>query len=103
MRFSSLADSLAASKNPLYLLHDELRAAGQPILDLVKGNVNEHGIVYPQDILGQILQDSLGRARVYKPDSLGQIEAREAISAYYQNRISSTQIIITPGTSISYW
>ena len=72
-------------------------------MDLVKGNVNEHGIVYPQDILGQILQDSLGRARVYKPDSLGQIEAREAISAYYQNRISSTQIIITPGTSISYW
>jgi aspartate/methionine/tyrosine aminotransferase len=103
MRFSSLADSLTAPKNPLYLLHDELRAAGQPILDLVKGNVNEHGIVYPQDVLGQIVKDATASARVYKPDSLGQIEAREAISAYYQNRIPTRQIVITPGTSISYW
>jgi aspartate/methionine/tyrosine aminotransferase len=103
MRFSSLADSLTAPKNPLYLLHDELRAAGQPILDLVKGNVNEHGIVYPQDVLGEILQDALAHAKVYKPDSLGQIQAREAISRYYQNSIPSTQIVITPGTSISYW
>jgi aspartate/methionine/tyrosine aminotransferase len=103
MHFSSLADSLTAPKNPLYLLHDELRAAGQPILDLVKGNVNEHGIIYPQDILDQALQDASARARVYKPDSLGQIEARAAISAYYQNRIPPTQIVITPGTSISYW
>lgn len=47
MHFSSLAESLAAPKNPLYILHDELRAAGHEILDLVKGNVNEHGIVYP--------------------------------------------------------
>jgi alanine-synthesizing transaminase len=103
MRFSSLADSLTAPKNPLYLLHDQLRASGQPILDLVKGNVNEHGIVYPQDVLSQILQEAGARARVYRPDSLGQIEARDAISAYYQDRIPSSQIVITPGTSISYW
>jgi len=103
MRFSSLADSLTAPKNPLYLLHDELGAAGQPILDLVKGNVNEHGILYPPEILGQVVEDATARARIYKPDSLGQIEARDAISAYYQNRIPSTQIVITPGTSISYW
>jgi aspartate/methionine/tyrosine aminotransferase len=103
MRFSSLADSLTAPKNPLYLLHDELRAAGQPILDLVKGNVNEHGIVYPHDVLEEILRDATEHARVYKPDSLGQIEARDAISGYYQNNIPATQIVITPGTSISYW
>ena len=63
MRFSSLADSLTAQKNPLYILHDELRASGQPILDLVKGNVNEHGIVYPQDVLTQILQEATISAR----------------------------------------
>jgi alanine-synthesizing transaminase len=103
MRFSSLADSLTAPKNPLYVLHDRLRAAGRSILDLVKGNVNEHGIVYPQDALVQILQDAAARARVYRPDSLGQIEARHAISAYYENRIPAAQIVITPGTSISYW
>jgi alanine-synthesizing transaminase len=103
MHFSSLADSLAAPKNPLYVLHDELRTAGHAILDLVKGNVNEHGIVYPQDVLRQILLDASERSRVYKPDSLGQIKAREAISAYYGNRIPPAQIVITPGTSVSYW
>src|SRR5215471_2239156 len=103
MRFSSLADSLTAPKNPLYVLHDQLRAAGHPVLDLVKGNVNEHGIVYPQDTLVQILQDANARARIYRPDSLGQIEARHAISAYYENRIPASQIVITPGTSVSYW
>jgi alanine-synthesizing transaminase len=103
MHFSSLAESLAAPKNPLYVLHDEIRAAGHTILDLVKGNVNEHGVVYPQETLKEILQQAAGRARVYKPDSLGHIEARTAISAYYSNRISPEHILITPGTSVSYW
>jgi alanine-synthesizing transaminase len=103
MRFSPLADSFAAAKNPLYILHDELRSSGQPILDLVKGNVNEHGIVYPQDVLVQILQEATERSRVYKPDSLGQADAREAISGYYSNGIPSAQIVLTPGTSLSYW
>lgn len=103
MHFSSLAESLTAPKNPLYILHDELRAAGHEILDLVKGNVNEHGIVYPQDELREILREASELARVYKPNSLGQRSAREAISAYYDGRIPATQLVVTPGTSVSYW
>jgi len=103
MHFSTLAESLAAAKNPLYILHEQLRAEGHAILDLVKGNVNEHGIVYPQETLRRILQHASEQARVYKPDSLGQIHAREAISAYYDGTISAEQIVITPGTSVSYW
>ncbi|HET9219991.1 MAG TPA: pyridoxal phosphate-dependent aminotransferase [Terriglobia bacterium] len=103
MHFSSLSNSLAAPKNPLYRLHDERRAAGFPILDLVKGNVNEHGILYPEEILREILLEASGRSRVYKPDSLGQIEARDAVSAYYGGRVSPGQIVMTPGTSVSYW
>jgi aspartate/methionine/tyrosine aminotransferase len=103
MHFSSLAESLAASKNPLYILHDEIRAAGHTVLDLVKGNVNEHGIVYPQQELQKILRDASEQAKVYKPDSLGQLPAREAISAYYGGKIPADQLIITPGTSVSYW
>src|SRR6187431_2395862 len=99
MRFSSLSESLTASKNPLYVLHDELRADGQVILDLVKGNVNEHGMVYPQDALREILAEASDRARVYKPDSFGQIVAREAISASYDGRIPASQLVVTPGTS----
>ena len=103
MHFSSLADSLAAAKNPLYTLHDELRTAGFPILDLVKGNVNEHGIIYPEEILREILLESSRRARVYRPDSLGQIEARDAVSAYYGGKVPPAQVVMTPGTSVSYW
>jgi alanine-synthesizing transaminase len=103
MHFSSLADSLASTKNPLYLLHDQLLAARQPVLDLVKGNVNEHGIVYPQETLREILAAATEAARVYRPDSFGQPLARQAISNYYGGRLAPTQFLITPGTSISYW
>jgi hypothetical protein len=103
MRFSSLSESLAAPKNPLYMAHDELRAANQSILDLVKGNVNEHGIVYPEPILREILQNASEPARIYKPDSLGQPLAREAISRYYGGNIAARQLVLTPGTSVSYW
>jgi alanine-synthesizing transaminase len=103
MQFSILADSLAASKNPLYVLHDELSVAGRPVLDLIKGNVNEHGIVFPAAELKEILGAASEAARVYKPDSFGQPRAREAISAYYEGKLTPSQILITPGTSVSYW
>jgi len=103
MRFSSLTDSLASPKNPLYLAHDELRAASHSILDLVKGNVNEHGIVFPEDTLKNILQEASVLARVYKPDPLGQPPARAAVSRYYGGAIPDSQIVLTPGTSVSYW
>ena len=103
MRFSSLTDSLATPKNPLYMAHDEMRAGDLSILDLVKGNVNEHGIVFPENVLKEILQESSEIARVYKPDPLGQLSAREAISAYYGGAIPESQFVLTPGTSVSYW
>ena len=104
MHFSDLAGQLTGTKNPLYSLHDELRTQGTPIVDLVRGNVNEHGIVYPKDILSDILAQSLASAKVYRPDPLGQSVAREAIAAYYDNgAISAQQVVITPGTSVSYW
>jgi aspartate/methionine/tyrosine aminotransferase len=40
---------------------------------------------------------------VYKPDSLGQIEARNAVAAYYDGEVPPAQIVMTPGTSVSYW
>ena len=103
MHFSSLSESLAASKNPLYILHDQLQAAGHKILDLVKGNVNEHGMLFPHEALREILREASDHARIYKPDSLGQSAAREAISSYYGARIPASQIVVTPGTSVSYW
>ena len=104
MFFSELAENLGGPKNPLYLLHERLKTEGYAIVDLVRGNVNEHGIVYPPDILQDILEKAAESARVYRPDSLGQRPAREAIAEYYGNlNIPAEQILVTPGTSVSYW
>src|SRR5262249_23516427 len=102
--FSDFAENLGGPKNPLYQLHERLKAEGAKLTDLVRGNVNEHGIVYPPDILVEILKEAEETARVYRPDSLGQRSARAAISEYYNGlRISPDHIVITPGTSVSYW
>jgi aspartate/methionine/tyrosine aminotransferase len=102
--FSDFAANLGGPKNPLYQLHDELKAEGAKVTDLVRGNVNEHGIVYPPEVLAEILQHGAEAARVYRPDSLGQRPAREAIARYYSHaKISADHIVITPGTSVSYW
>jgi aspartate/methionine/tyrosine aminotransferase len=104
MFFSELAANLGGPKNPLYTLHERLKAEGARIVDLVRGNVNEHGIVYPPDILQEILTNAAEAARIYRPDSIGQRPAREAIARYYERlNISPEHILITPGTSVSYW
>src|SRR5262245_34227484 len=102
--FSDFAENLGGPKNPLYQLHDRLKTEGAQVTDLVRGNVNEYGIVYPGDILADILTRAAETARIYRPESLGQRPAREAIAEYYQElRISSDHVVITPGTSVSYW
>src|SRR5688572_23004434 len=104
VRFSSLADHLGGGKNPLYVLHDELRTTGRPLTDLVRGNVNEHGIHYPQDLLVDILRDAVAAATIYRPDSFGQPVARQAVAEYYGSPlITPDRVLMTPGTSISYW
>ena len=104
MFFSDFAANLGGSKNPLYVLHDRLKTEGTKVVDLVRGNVNEHGIVYPAEILEDILKGASESARVYRPDSLGQRPARETIARYYDGlNISADHLLITPGTSVSYW
>jgi alanine-synthesizing transaminase len=104
MFFSDFAANLGGPKNPLYVLQERLKTEGHAIVDLVRGNVNEHGIVYPPDTLEDILAKAADAARVYRPDSLGQLPARDAIAQYYAKlKIPAGQILITPGTSVSYW
>jgi alanine-synthesizing transaminase len=103
---SSIAQHFDAPTNRLYSLHDQLRAKGQAMIDLVSGNVSSQGIVFPQAVLKSALIRGAAKARIYRPDPLGQIEARRAISQIYASEgmpIPPEQVIITPGTSISYW
>src|SRR5581483_1751921 len=104
--FSEIANEFQGETNPLYRERDLLLSRGEKVTDLVSGNVHHHGIHYPQAILEQALRDAAGLARIYRPDPLGQAAARDAISRYYREEglsIPPGQIVLAPGTSLSYW
>ena len=103
---SNLSRELPATLNALYAARNKALAQGEKIVDLVSGNVNLHGMIFPQEPLRQVMRAALDRARVYQPDSLGQQVARQAIADYYKRAglfLPAEQILITPGTSVSYF
>ncbi|MEW5980061.1 MAG: pyridoxal phosphate-dependent aminotransferase [Acidobacteriota bacterium] len=103
---SKLSRQFPVSSNALYQVRDELLLQGVSIQDLVSGNVTQHGMLFPQERLISILQESAQKAQIYHPDSFGQSAARMAISEYYADQgvdIPADQIVLTPGTSISYF
>ena len=105
MFFSSIADAFPQALNRLYRTRDAMRQRGEGVLDLVSGNVNQAGIVFPESLLRAALDEAMPAARIYQPDSFGQLVARQAISDYYERVglvLPSDQILLTPGTSISY-
>ncbi len=104
--FSDITTKLHGTHNALYKLRDELRSQGHAVRDLVSGNLNEHGFLFPQDLLEGILLRGSRRCRIYTPDSFGQRSAREAVAEYYSGCGVATDpecVLITPGTSLSYW
>lgn len=105
MKFSDLAFDFVAEQNPLYELKARKEADAEPIVDLVRANLSEAEILFPQQLFGQILSEALGKAAYYKPDSFGQKIARSAIANFYAEQgehIDSENILLTPGTSISF-
>jgi alanine-synthesizing transaminase len=104
--FSKTAAKLHGESNALYKLRDALEAEGRSVRDLISGNINEQGFVFPEDILEEILVRASRDCSIYRPDSFGQIRAREAVSEYYRSAghdVDAGSILITPGTSLSYW
>jgi alanine-synthesizing transaminase len=103
---SSLTRHFDVPINPLYGLRNELLEKGLKYVDLASGNVNTQGIHFPLRNLKTAFTGALGKTKIYKPDPLGQAETRHMVSGYYARanlRIPSRHIVITPGTSISYW
>ncbi len=106
MFFSPIAHSLSQSLNRLYQARDAAVARGEQLVDLVSGNVNQASVQYPDGLLQEIFTRALSAAKVYRPDSLGQYVARQAISRYYQSAgiaLPPDQFLLTPGTSVSYF
>jgi len=104
--FSDIASKLRGESNELYRLRDELRGQGHEIRDLVSGNINECGYVFPQNLIEEILTRASRECRVYHPDSFGRRPAREAVSEFYAGsgvNVDPADILITPGSSLAYW
>jgi alanine-synthesizing transaminase len=104
--FSQTASQLRSGTNRLYALRDELIHRGYRITDLVAGNVSEHGLRFPRALLEATLIDASRSSEAYRPDPLGQPAAREAVCRYYAAQgisIPAANVLLTPGTSISYW
>ncbi len=106
MILSSVLAGLPSQLNPLSKVRDELLRQGRNFTDLVSGNVTRHGMVLPSETLDEIDRLSRNKARVYEPDPLGQLCARQAVADYYGQAglvIAPGQILLTPGTSVSYF
>jgi aspartate/methionine/tyrosine aminotransferase len=110
--FSDIATRLyseSGQSNVLYRLRDELQAQGCMIRDLVSGNVNESGYVFPQNLVEEILARAACDCRLYHPDSFGQRPAREAVAEFYsrtgcsERDFTPANMLITPGSSLAYW
>ncbi|HEU0008027.1 MAG TPA: pyridoxal phosphate-dependent aminotransferase [Terriglobia bacterium] len=106
MFFSSIADAFPQALNRLYRTRDAMQQRGESVLDLISGNVSRSGMVFPEPLLREALHEALPATRIYQPDSFGQPVARQAISEYYQEAgvsLPPEQILLSPGTSISYF
>src|SRR5579872_5038464 len=88
---------------------EELRRSGREILDLTASNPTTCGIAYPEREILAALADS--RALVYRPESKGLLEARQAVAEYYAGRagfsgplapVDPEHILLASGTSEAY-
>jgi len=90
--------------NPIESCYRRLQAKGRSILKLFTGNPNEHGIVFPTDILQDAYQHFF-KAPLYHPHPKGQAAARQAIADYYLSQrlpFDPENILLTSGTSESF-
>jgi alanine-synthesizing transaminase len=104
--FSRVASGFQGETNALYSLRDQRVRQGHRIRDLISANINEQGYSFPPELLEDILGRASRTCAVYRPDSLGSLSARSAVSDYYRGRgldVSPGHILLTPGTSFSYW
>jgi alanine-synthesizing transaminase len=88
---------------------EEHRRRGKELLDLTASNPTACGFAYPEREILDALADP--RGLVYRPESKGLLEAREAVVEYYAgrlgffgsaSRIDPERILLASGTSEAY-
>lgn len=83
----------------------ELIKKGKKITNLSSGNPGEFGVIFPEKVLQKSFQKFLKNIK-YTADPKGDFMARKAIVALYKKhglQISPDQILLTSGTSESYF
>jgi aspartate/methionine/tyrosine aminotransferase len=103
--FSNRTSHFEGILNRLYRQKEAIIKEGKPFYDLISASVHHHGIQYPQAILNKAFKNAVSAAKIYRPDSAGQLIARMAIQKYYMEEgidLPFNQIVLTPGTSVSY-
>ncbi len=92
--------SLEANRMSLALA--QLRREGVPILDLTESNPTRAGFAYDADLLAPLGEP---RGLVYRPEPLGALDARRAVSDDFSRRglaVSAERIALTASTSEAY-
>jgi alanine-synthesizing transaminase len=90
---------------------EEHRKSGRELFDLTASNPTECGLSYPEREILAALCDP--RALLYRPESKGLLEAREAVADYYAGRagfssspsaspVDPERILLASGTSEAY-
>jgi aspartate/methionine/tyrosine aminotransferase len=88
---------------------EEQRRSGRQLFDLTASNPTTCGFAYPEQEILAALTDP--RALIYRPESKGFPEAREAVAEYYAGRagfsgasarIDPERILLASGTSEAY-
>jgi aspartate/methionine/tyrosine aminotransferase len=97
MRFGERVSHWDLEENELARAIRERRESGLPFRDLTEANPTRCGFASAAPILDDV--------RVYAPEPLGLLAAREAVAAYYAERgvvVSPDAIVLTASTSEAY-
>jgi len=103
--FSKKVSIFEGIPNRLYREKERRTREAKPGIDLISGHVHTQGILYPPTILKRGFQQAIPHTTHYKPDPQGQLPARLAIQHFYDREgivLPENQIMLTPGTSLSY-
>lgn len=105
--FSSLADYYHKSEENLFSkTYEQMKKTRSDFIDFVQVDWYQQELRCEEAILREAYLYGLENSKSYHPSPLGNDSLRESIADWYSSKgfiVSPEQVVITPGTSLSYW
>ncbi|MCX7836092.1 MAG: pyridoxal phosphate-dependent aminotransferase [bacterium] len=104
--FSDLSRSFLKGEPNLYSIQYERSKFKKGFIDLVNVNWFKQGLTLDEELIEAAYEYAIQNSKAYHPHPLGLPILREAIADWYFCQglsVDADQIVITPGTSFSYW